>query len=546
MHNVVYANLENNFEKDSNQIVVMLKKGEYYENPSSIFSKGEIKSIQDLTKNLDISNEYFQQILKIDLYSTCDVYNFIEEINLLNFVDHVCIDQNFYIASTPNAPSFMNSLQWGLNKLEIEKAWDFTTGNKQVKVGVIDSGISLHNDLISNLTEGYDFYLDKSDTLDKLGHGTHVAGIIGAKGNNALGVAGINWDVTLVPLKVFSAFGTTNISTLVKAIAFAISSFETSNPIQILNYSIAGYEETPEIEAIIRQYPGLVICASGNASANLDTINCYPSHYASSLYENSISNMIVVGNSNFNDRKTDESNYGKCSVDLFAPGEQIYSTLPGNDYGYKSGTSMATPFVTGVAALLLSKYPNMSPSEIKTTILQNVDKVSALSSYCVSGGRLNAYKALSNPHFHKLNYSLVDTMKHIENCSTCGYSSEQKHSFYNGSCMRCNIEHNCTYSYCYYNRSSHILMCSCGKQTGEAKPHVVKSTSGYIATCLTCKATLDLRYDIAQRPFSIIKRQSTPNGSYIMDNGIIVLVEEDIETYFLGNLTFYNETLFLS
>lgn len=258
-------------------------------------------------------------------------------------------------------------------------AWEETKGSKDVKVAVIDSGIDYqHEDLSENVDAslGYDFFDEDSDPMDTLGHGTHVAGIIGSQTNNEVGVAGVNWDVTMVPIRVFGSSGIADVSVMIEAINYA-----TQKGFPIINFSVGSLGYSSAEEEAIKNYPGLFVAAAGNYGA--DTTN--QPFYPASL---DIPNIISVGNSDGRVRFS-SSNYSKTGVDLFAPGTLVYSTVPGSGYLYKSGTSMATPHVTGSAALALSLNPDLSADELKKLILNSVDSFYELSDLCVTGGRLN-------------------------------------------------------------------------------------------------------------------------------------------------------------
>ena len=282
--------------------------------------------------------------------------------------------------------------QWSIDKVNLEKAWRICTGSEKVKVGVIDSGIDgEHIDLEDNINASLSCAFNSNLNTgleDLLGHGTHVAGIIGASGNNNCGIAGACWSVDLVSLRVAQSNGMgVDASLLDDAVNYA-----TLNNIPILNMSIAGpYFDFDLFDAIF-DYPGLVICAAGNSALNLDGnhgIQMYPVCFLGN-------NIIAVGNSTENDTKASDSNYGSLSVDLFAPGKSIISTIPNDGYDTYSGTSMSSPLVAGVAALLLSIDPSLSTAQIRNAILSGVDYCSSLSNYCVTGGRLNAYNAALN------------------------------------------------------------------------------------------------------------------------------------------------------
>lgn len=318
---------------------------------------------------------------------------------------------------TPNDPYVDD--QWAVSKIQLPQAWSITTGSDTVLVGVIDSGIDrshpeLYNRVSTTLSR--DFTSNSGQTgnscTDSDGHGTHVAGIIGAVGNNGQGISGACYNVTMVSLRVFDDSGNGNLGYVLDAIDYA-----SAAGIPILNMSLSvrpiiSAESIQEFKDALEAYPGLVICAAGNVSSggiNIDESPRYPAAYG-------IDNLITVGASNSVDAKCGFSNYGATAVDLFAPGDDILSCYPvglcqngthdekysthfyggADGYHLMSGTSMAAPYVTGVAALILAKYPTLSPAQIKARILENVDPISALSGYCSTGGRLNAYKALQD------------------------------------------------------------------------------------------------------------------------------------------------------
>ena len=281
--------------------------------------------------------------------------------------------------------------QWAISQIELDKAWKICTGSENVKVGIIDSGIDgLHEDLVDNInttlsTSVSPYY--NTGLVDTVGHGTEVAGIVGASGDNEIGVSGVCWDTDLVSIKVANQNGGVDEDAIADAINYA-----TLNNIPIINISIAGGYYNSDIDEAILFYPGLVVCAAGNWGVNLDddffNIHAYPACLVN--YK-----IISVGNSTTSDAKATNSNYGMTSVDLFAPGTTIMTTTPG-DYGCDSGTSFAAPMVSGVAALLLSIDPTLTTLQLKNAIMNGVDTISGLYYYCLSSGRLNAYKAALN------------------------------------------------------------------------------------------------------------------------------------------------------
>lgn len=338
------------------------------------------------------------------------------------------------------------SQQWAIDKINLPQAWNFTTGSSNVVVGVIDSGVDYtHPDLQGKIDTSlsYDFVnntsaLPNPSTL--FWHGTFVAGILAAQTDNWEGIAGAGWDIKIASLRVIDE---TNFAKW-DDVAAAINKAQDKE-IPIINLSLGGSSTTSGLLAAICNYTGVMVCAAGNNYNNNDSEDMhYPSNYN---YRN---NLISVGASDQNDEcyyyNADiGSNYGKTKVDLFAPGVDIYSTMI-NGYKMKDyiatyydtfwGTSFATPYVTGVAALLLSKYPSLTAAEIKDAIVNSVDKVSALSNYCKSGGRLNAFNALNSLHTgHQYGqcYSYVSQTQHASFCACLEVYNLEPHWAYNSS-----------------------------------------------------------------------------------------------------------------
>lgn len=269
---------------------------------------------------------------------------------------------------------------------------------KKVKIAVIDTGVDYtHSDLKAKISKksngkinGYDFGDADNDPMDTDSHGTHVAGTIaGAKG------IGIASNVEIMPLKVASGTkGVIYVSDIISAINYAVK-----NKASIVNISIVTAFKSQEMKNSIDKAKNvLFVVAAGNNGGNNDKVtNSDNEKLATPLYPASFTsaNIISVANMKQNGFLETRSNYGKKSVDLAAPGTNIYSTLPNNSYGYKSGSSMATPQVTGVAALLRGKYTSDSAQQIKARILKNVHSLSALNGKVSSGGLLDVYKAFS-------------------------------------------------------------------------------------------------------------------------------------------------------
>ena len=314
------------------------------------------------------------------------------------------VDLNISKSSTPN-DTYIES-QWAVPKINLPDAWNISTGSSLVNVGIIDTGImGNHPDLTNrvNRTLSKDFTGGNSPLTDPDGHGTHVAGIIGAEGNNSKGISGVCWNVGLVSLKAAAYNSEINdyalsYSTFASAIDYAQAQ---SIPIVSVSFSAAGYDSY--YYDVIRYYDGLFVCAAGNAGVNINSSNKYIFTSANT------DNMISVANSTSSDSLYSgldgPSNYGVSYVDLAAPGTSIYSTYNDGQYTLMSGTSMATPYVAGVAALLKSKFPELNTQLIKSYILQGVDSVTSLNGKVSTGGRLNAYKSLSSVIQYNIKYN---------------------------------------------------------------------------------------------------------------------------------------------
>lgn len=334
---------------------------------------------------LQIDETNFRQILKLVL-KTDDKENVLQVIRELEKIDGIVYAGPNYTCAKP-AATFSNDTdldtQWWLSNIQITEAWDITTGNVNVCVGVIDSGIAAHDDLSDNVGVGWDFVNNNNITTDDpTGHGTHVAGIIGAVSNNGIGNPGVAWNVTLVPLQIINSENSASTADTIEAITYAMN-----HNIPILNHSWWNYPNDIALKEAIAHYPGLYVCIAGNAGKDIDTQPNYPASFC-------CANMISVANIRDDDTLAGSSNFGDTTVHLAAPGTNITSTHLNSRYVSMTGTSMAAPFVTGVAALIYSIRPDLSAVEIKSLILNNVDEVEGLDDKCITGGRLNAYKAV--------------------------------------------------------------------------------------------------------------------------------------------------------
>ena len=382
----------------------------------------------------------FRSILYIELEETgkANVLAAIKKLETNEDFLYVGPDHYVYMCAIPNDANY--SEQWGLSKISAPTAWDTCTkALSSVHVGVVDSGIqathpdlvnqiysSKHRDFTTGVTDGT--VIAAENLVDPYGHGTHVAGIIGAQGGNTIGGTGVCWDVNLISLRVFDSNGGGNVSHIVNAINYA----QTAN-IDILNMSFGSADYNGALEAAISNYTGLIVASAGNNNKNTDNNRHYPSSFTDTY-----DNVISVGSSDSNDERSNwngfsnlwglfgssKSNYGKMTVDVFAPGTDIYSTLRNGNYGKKSGTSMAAPYVTGVAALMMSVRTNLKPAEVKHMINYTSDAKSALTDLCVSGGRINAaeaIKAAANTLKISVSPSTVYTERTMTISSDVGY-----------------------------------------------------------------------------------------------------------------------------
>ena len=283
------------------------------------------------------------------------------------------------------------SLLWGMFNpgtsgrvdadIDAEQAWTRSTG-AGITVGVVDTGVqSAHADLSGRVATGFNTVTNTTDTSDTAGHGTHVAGIIAASANNGAGVAGIAPDATIRPIKVFTG-ATAHESDIAEGFTYA-----GQQGIPVVNASLGGSGTSATIESAMATYPNtLFVVAAGNSGTNNDVEPVTPC-------VTSLANVLCVGASTMDDTKASFSNHGASTVDLFAPGEAIVSTYPSPAYKYLDGTSMASPYVAGTAALVASITP-LRGAALANQIKATVDHPAALTGLSVTGGRLNAARAV--------------------------------------------------------------------------------------------------------------------------------------------------------
>ncbi|MFM7718926.1 MAG: S8 family serine peptidase, partial [Actinomycetota bacterium] len=323
--------------------------------------------------------------------------------------------------AVPTDP-FYASNQWDMTKISAPAAWDTHTDSSDVVVAVVDTGIAFdHPDLAANVwsspsdpnVHGYTCSggVCVAGGYDDHGHGTHVAGTIGADTGNGIGVAGLNWDVRLLAIKFLSSSGSGSISD-------AIAGFDLLRTLKLQGVNIrvtnnswggGGYSQAlKDAMAALEDTPGapstLNVCAAGNSGVNADFSPMYPA-----AYDNR--GIVSVLASDANDLGASFTNYGTSSVDLAAPGVGIYSTeamgtcslCDPSGYRSLSGTSMASPHVAGVAAAMLSMYPNLTAAEARDALLrpEAYDAMTdARARWTSTGGRLNFAKVLANTSFY--------------------------------------------------------------------------------------------------------------------------------------------------
>jgi subtilisin family serine protease len=320
-----------------------------------------------------------------------------------------------------NDPMF--GIQWSLENtgqdggksgadIGVLRAWFKTTGSSKVVVAVLDSGVDYtHLDLMNNIwlrpaemapyrddelgtfndLHGFNATDRWTDPMDDNGHGTHCAGIIGAEGDNGKGISGINWNVQIMPLKFLSSTGSGSTKDAIEAINYVIDRKRKGVNVRVISASWGSTQKSRALRDAIKKAGDegiFFVAAAGNNGDDSDQRPHYPAGY----YD--LPNVIPVAASDNNDQLASFSNYGAKSVFIAAPGKDILSTWLNGEYRMASGTSMATPEVAGVVALVLSLNPKMSVAELRERLKNSVDKLPSLKGKVVTGGRINAAKAV--------------------------------------------------------------------------------------------------------------------------------------------------------
>jgi subtilisin family serine protease len=392
------------------EVIIKFKASATATQKSAILADLHAADVKDLTR-IQAKLERISGISVTDAvtrYSDSDAVEFIEP--------------NYIVSAeeVPNDPRFPDL--WGLQNtgqtggiagadISAVSAWDVFTGSPNVVVGIIDTGVDyLHPDLASNIyvnvneipsngidddhngfiddVHGWDFRNNDNDPMDDAGHGTHVAGTIGAVGNNGIGVAGVNWKVRIMPLKFLGAdgFGTT-------ADAVSCVEYATMMGVRLTSNSWGGGGFSEALRQAIADAGAagiLFVAAAGNSGTDNDLVPHYPSSYGEP-------NIVAVAATDDHDRLAGFSCFGATSVDLAAPGVHILSTIPGGSYAYLDGTSMATPHVSGTLALIFGRFPAVSGADAVRLLFAGVDPIPSLAGKMVTGGRLNAFNVLAEP-----------------------------------------------------------------------------------------------------------------------------------------------------
>ncbi len=433
---------------DMPEVLVRFKPGVKLSDVRSLASKNndslwdEIESVKGLTVIDDLDNADAEEVAR-QYAAMTDLVEYAEVNPQIKLDEPTAefVSRNAYArptaADAPNDPLFGD--QWALNNtgqdggtkradLDALNAWANTKGSDEVVVAVLDTGVDYkHEDLVSNMWErpaklapyrdddlgpfndkhGFDIDNESArvdevlgyagrdnigDPMDDNGHGTHCAGIIGAEGDNGIGVSGINQKIKIMPLKFLGRGGFGSTDDAIAAINYAIDRKKNGVNLRIISASWGSTAKSKALEDVIKAAGDagiLFIAAAGNDGSNNDSRPHYPSNY-------DLPNVISVAALDRNDKLASFSNYGEKTVHIAAPGKEIVSTWLGGNYREASGTSMATPYVSGVAALIIASDPQISMKNLRTRLLGSVDELDSLKGKVATGGRLCAANSLGN------------------------------------------------------------------------------------------------------------------------------------------------------
>jgi len=357
------------------KVIVALR--EEFSEPMSNYIGMDYQSIETIYRP-GPNSEGIKQIVLVHLrdQGQATVPAAIDRLQASPYVVYAEPDYYEYAHAIPNDPMYRQL--WGMTAIQAPRAWDIATGSPDVIVGVLDSGIEgNHPDLRENFVPGTGAFNGR----DQDGHGTHVAGTIGAVGDNRIGVTGVCWRVGLANFRLGSRV-------FDLATAIAAIDFSRRHRIPILNNSWGGRGDSRALRLAIEQYEGLFVVSAGNNGTNNDSLPMFPASYNSA-------NIISVAATGQNNALASFSNFGARSVHIAAPGVGILSTDINGRYSSMNGTSMAAPHVAGAAALLKAHNPSLSTENLKQIILQSATRTASLAGRVQSGGVLNVAAALA-------------------------------------------------------------------------------------------------------------------------------------------------------
>ncbi|WP_319004157.1 S8 family serine peptidase [Rheinheimera aquimaris] len=399
-----------------NAILVMFKPGVSKQERQNLIHKqgASLRQLDEQGRDMKMRYVADGRIVKVLVPKGTDKDTLIKRLSVHPAVAVAEPDYPLHALATPDDPDF--GQLWGLLNtgqnsgtagadIKATDAWDISTGSHEVVIGVIDSGMDYnHPDLLDNRwvnpgdlpgsTYGYSTLNAELDPMDSDSHGTHVAGTIGASGNNGIGVAGVNWSVTLLPCQFLGPTGGSTAGAIECINYFTDLKLNHGVNVKATNNSWGGGSYSDTLRAAIESGGDagiLFIAAAGNSGVDADSTPMYPAAY-------DLDTIVSVASTDRNDQlsifTSGASNYGAVSVDLGAPGSAILSTVPGGGYASYSGTSMASPHVAGAAALLWSVNPDITALEMKSILMDSGDSLSALEGKTVSGKRLNLANAM--------------------------------------------------------------------------------------------------------------------------------------------------------
>ncbi len=348
----------------------------------------EKKGIQTLGVEIQSQNELFDNIYRLKLGKGADIFEIID--GFKNNPDVIYAEPNYirHICKTPNDTYF--NQQWGLSKIQAPQGWDIEKGSSGVIIAILDTGIDYNHPDLKLKIVGSISFVNGQSPMDGHGHGTHVSGIAGASTNNSIGVSGLAWNCNLLAVKCLDNKGYGTDSDISLAIRYAAD----YPGVKVINMSFGGSDVGNTLKDACDYAYGtkgtLLVAAAGNDGTQEIF---YPAGYES---------VMAVAATDSNDQKAYFSNYGDW-VDISAPGVSILSTIPDNSYDYFNGTSMASPFVAGLAGLLFSKYSTITNKEVFNEIQTRSDDV----GIWINGGRINVHCALKGENRKPKDFSII-------------------------------------------------------------------------------------------------------------------------------------------